>query len=52
MPEPRKGESKGAYIKRCVSIVHGEEGVPMRQALGKCYGMWRYYKAKQLKNKR
>jgi hypothetical protein len=37
---PRSGESKSAFIGRCVKYLIGE-GKSQDQALGQCYGMWR-----------
>lgn len=40
MPKPRSGESEGDFVARCVPIVMGE-GSTQKQALGKCYGLYR-----------
>ena len=42
MPKPRKGEKKNNYISRCIRKVR-HEGTGQKQAVGKCYGMWKYY---------
>lgn len=49
MPEPREGETKEEYIPRCVSFVTRESGsrVTGDQAVGKCYGLWDYFKKKK-----
>lgn len=39
MPAVKPGESRGAYVKRCIPIVIGEGSTP-EQAAGKCNGMW------------
>jgi hypothetical protein len=47
MPTPKKNEEKGKYISRCVKYCVTKEGMKTKQALGKCYGMWRQkHKAK------
>jgi hypothetical protein len=46
MPEPKEGESKSAYIGRCVRQVMGE-GKSQDAALGQCYGMWRQHQKKK-----
>jgi hypothetical protein len=43
MPKPKKKEKKNKYISRCISAVR-HEGTGQKQAVGKCYGMWDYYK--------
>ena len=52
MPKPRKGEEKGKFISRCVSVVHGKEGKPMNEALGRCYGIWESHRKKGKKGKK
>ena len=51
MPKPSKGESKKDYVSRCIPIVIGE-GKPPKEAAGKCYGMYDYYKKKKKKGKK
>jgi len=46
MPIPKKGEKKKDYISRCIPEVIGE-GKPPKEAAGKCYGMFDYYKGKK-----
>jgi len=46
MPKPSKGEKKKDYISRCIPIVIGE-GKPPKEAAGKCYGMYNFYKKKK-----
>ena len=48
MPRPGKSEKKNDYISRCISTVR-HEGTEQKQAVGKCYGMWKYYKKKKSK---
>lgn len=50
MPKPSKGESKKDYVSRCIPIVIGE-GKPPKEAAGKCYGMYDFYKKKSKKKK-
>jgi hypothetical protein len=50
MPKPKKGESKKSYISRCIPMVIGE-GKPPKEAAGKCYGMFDFYKKKKKKKK-
>lgn len=49
MPIPRRGESRGSYMGRCVPMVKGE-GKDSRAAVGKCEGM--YDSEKPTANKR
>lgn len=51
MPKPTKGEKKQHYISRCIPEVIGE-GKPPKEAAGKCYGMFDYYKGKKGKKKK
>ena len=45
MPYPNKGEKRGDYISRCVREVrHEDPKKPIKECLGKCYGMWRQKK--------
>jgi hypothetical protein len=47
MPKPRPNESRGDYISRCVQQVrHEEPGKPIKECLGKCYGMFKQYSSK------
>jgi hypothetical protein len=50
MPKPAKGEQKNDYISRCIRDVR-HEGTGQEQAVGKCYGMWKYYKKKKRSKK-
>jgi hypothetical protein len=44
MPKPRKGEKRGDYIARAVRTIKQEEpGKPIKEVLGKAYGMWTQY---------
>jgi len=47
MPEVRKGEKQSDYISRCVKQCMAE-GLNQQQALGKCYGLYRQYKRKNI----
>jgi len=47
MPQPRKGESKQAYISRAVRYMVKVEGMKQDAALGKAYGMWDQHKKKK-----
>lgn len=38
--EPAKGESKDAYISRCIAYLKKNEGKSTKEAAGQCYGMW------------
>ena len=41
MPQPPKqGESKQAFISRCIAYLIENEGKTQDQAAGQCYGMW------------
>lgn len=51
MPKPKKGESKKKYVARCIPEVIGE-GKPPKEAAGKCYGMYDFYKRKKKKGKK
>lgn len=46
MPKPKKGEKQSDYVSRCVKYVMKKEGATQKQALGKCYGMFRHHKKK------
>ena len=47
MPEPpRKGESKSAFVGRCISYLIKNEGKTQKQAAWQCYGMWEQSKKK------
>jgi hypothetical protein len=48
MPTVKKGEKKKNYISRCIPIVMGE-GKPQKEAIGKCYGLYDYFKKKKKK---
>jgi len=45
MPTPNEGESKSAYVSRCVKAVMAE-GKSQTAALGQCYGMWKSHQRK------
>jgi hypothetical protein len=47
MPNVRKGESSKSYMSRCIPTVK-KEGATQKQAVGKCYGM---YKSKWTRKK-
>lgn len=48
MPYPRKGEKRSDYIARAVRTIRQEEpGKPMKECLGKAYGMWEQYAVKK-----
>jgi hypothetical protein len=47
MPTPNAGESKSDYISRCIPYVIKEEGASQDQAVGKCYGLWKYFQKKK-----
>lgn len=51
MPKPKKGEKKQDYVSRCIPEVIGE-GKPPKEAAGKCYGMYDFYKKKKKKGKK
>lgn len=38
---PQKGESKEAFIGRCIPYLIEHEDKNQEQAAGQCYGMWR-----------
>jgi len=41
MPYPRKGEKRTDYIQRAVQTIKSEEPEkPLKEVLGKAYGMW------------
>lgn len=39
MPNPKAGENKEHYIKRCIPQLM-DEGKPQKQAIAICYSMW------------
>ena len=48
MPYPRKGEKRSDYLSRAVrEIKHEDPKKPMKEVLGKAYGMWREGKKKR-----
>jgi len=47
MPEVKKGQSKSDYVQMCVPYVMKHEGATQEQAVGKCYGLYKYFKKKQ-----
>ena len=44
MPSVKPNESEQAYVSRCVKYVMDKEGLSQKQALGKCYGMYKNHK--------
>ena len=40
MPDPKKFKERSAFISTCVKEVMSE-GKDQKQALGKCFGMWK-----------
>lgn len=47
MPYPKKGEKRSDYIQRAVQTIRREEpGKPIKEVLGKVYGMWAEYSKK------
>ena len=41
MPYPKEGESKDAYISRCIPyVMHEDPDMKQDHAAAKCYGMW------------
>ena len=43
MPRPKQGESKRDYISRAIPMmIH--EGLELKAAQGKAFGMWRTYR--------
>ena len=53
MPTPLKGESRSAYIRRCVKVrqkEHPEEDVDQSVAI--CSSMWDQYRKKKSKRRR
>lgn len=46
MPKVKPKEKQSDYVDRCVSYVMKNEGLIRKQALGKCYGMYRHKKGK------
>ena len=48
MPNPAKFKNTAAFMKACVPMVV-REGRTQEQAVGKCMGMWDYYKRKNKK---
>lgn len=50
MPEHEKGESRKQWMKKCVPYVIKKEGLSLKQARGKCNGMYTEWKKKQRKH--
>ena len=51
MPRPRKGENKKDYISRAIPmLIH--EGLELKAAQGKAFGMWKTYSGNQRKSKK
>jgi len=46
MPAVKKGESRNAYVSRCVPYCMKKEGLSQKAAVGKCEGMYTYKKKK------
>lgn len=46
MPEHKKGESRKKWMKKCVPHVIKKEGLSLKQARGKCNGMYTNWKKK------
>ena len=44
MPRPSKGESRKAFISRCIPHLVEKEGHSQKHAVGKCFGIWKYEK--------
>lgn len=44
---PRSGEKQNDFISRCIKE-EMNKGTPQKEAQGKCYGIWRGEKAKQI----
>lgn len=48
MPRPRKGESEGKFIHRCMKHPHMKEKHPNhKDRYGACKGYWDYYSKKR-----
>ena len=49
MPKPKRNdETRTDYIQRAVmEIKHEEPNKPMKEVLGKAYGMFKFYKKKE-----
>jgi hypothetical protein len=48
MPEPITGETRSEYMSRCVRELKQEDpNKPMKECLGKCFGLWRTYTKQQ-----
>ena len=52
MPTPRRGESKNAFIHRCIPYVVRESNgkVTGSHAVAKCFGIWRQWVKTKRKN--
>lgn len=51
MPKPRVGENKKDYISRAIPmLIH--EGLELKAAQGKAFGMWNTYSGKGKKKKK
>lgn len=46
MPRPKRRESQQHYVSRCIRQSR-HEGYSQKQAQGRCYGMYRYYRKKK-----
>jgi HK97 family phage prohead protease len=40
MPTPQAGEDRGDFMERCIPELVSEEGLPQRQAVARCFGIW------------
>jgi hypothetical protein len=49
MPDVKPNEKQSEFISRCVKEVMNE-GKPQKEALGKCYGIYRQAKKSIIKN--
>ena len=50
MPKPLPDEKRSDYVSRCVqTLKHEEPGKPIKECLGKCYGMFDQAKKKAKK---
>lgn len=47
MPKIKPGQTKDEWMSECIPIVR-DEGKTQEQAVGKCLGMWKYYKNESL----
>jgi hypothetical protein len=53
MPKPREGESKKAFISRCIKYMYDHEPERSKEAkAGICYGLWNQAHKKESKSKK